>query len=255
MALQLPLEASGHYGQAGVLTLGGWPTLSIEAARKLAVVQAGKVAGGGDPATERKRERLRERATVGPALEDYEAELARRGIVNRSKVMTSLRRGFRPAIKAELDSLDLRTVVGLIDRIGTAVKVRADGTRYTTPGAAQEFRKLARGFLGWAALKGLVHSNVLAGVRMPKPSREERQLATLRAGRALNDAEIVAVWHTCEGLNAFGALVRMALLTGLRRGELAELCWPDVSEDAIVIPAGRTKMGAEHRVPVTPSNA
>ena len=93
--------------------------------------------------------------------------------------------------------------------------------------------------------------NPLAGLRMGKLSREERQRAKARAGRALSDDEICAVWHACEELNAFGALVRMALLTGMRRGELAELRWADVVDDAIVIPEERAKNGREHRVPLT----
>ena len=43
--------------------------------------------------------------------------------------MASLRRGFASVMKAELETLDLRTIVGLIDRIATTPKRRADGSR------------------------------------------------------------------------------------------------------------------------------
>ena len=48
------------------------------------------------------------------------------------------------------------------------------------------------------------------------------------------------------------ALVRLGLLTGLRRNEIATLEWSDVRDDAIVIPAKRSKMAREHHVPLTP---
>ena len=49
----------------------------------------------------------------------------------------------------------------------------------------------------------------------------------------------------------FGGLIRLALLTGLRRNEIATLEWSDIRDDAIVIPAQRSKMGRAHFVPLT----
>ena len=70
-------------------------------------------------------------------------------------------------------------------------------------------------------------------------------------GRALDDREIATVWNASLEMGAFGALVRMGILTGLRRNELAELRWTDVRDDMIVVPDHRTKMGKEHRIPLT----
>ena len=114
----------------------------------------------------------------------------------------------------ELDSLGLRDVVGLMDRIAAAKHQRKDGSAYTAPGAAREFRKLAHGFLGWCALQGLVKVNVLAGFRSGKQSREERFANQARQGRALADHEIVAVWNASSTMGAFGALVRLGSLSG-----------------------------------------
>ena len=52
-------------------------------------------------------------------------------------------------------------------------------------------------------------------------------------------------------MGSFGGLVRLGLLSGLRRNEIAELEWSDIRDDAIVIPASRSKMGREHFVPLT----
>lgn len=246
-------KGAAHGAPIKSMTLGTWPSMSVEAARVLALSYAAKVALGGDPAQELVQARARSRSVVGAALDDYEMSLKQRHIVKRDEVMASLRRGFASEIGAEIGDLDLRTLVGLVDRIATAKLKRKDGTSYTTPGAAQEFRKNARAFLAWAALQGLVKFNALAGYRAPAKSREQRRIGALRQGRALSDSEIVAVWSVTMGMGVFGALVQFGLLTGLRRNELAELRWPDVRDDMIVVPASRTKTGREHRVPLTPA--
>jgi integrase len=46
--------------------------------------------------------------------------------------------------------------------------------------------------------------------------------------RILSDDEIRAVWNACTGMNTFGALVRVLLLTGQRKDKLATLRWPDI---------------------------
>ena len=184
-------------------TFGAWPTLGLVAARALALDHASRVAFGHDPNAERHRARLRERSTLTMALNDYDTHMRRRGIVQRKAVMSSLWRGFAPVIRSELADLDLRTVVGLVNRIATTPKRRKDGTSYTTPGAAAGFRTRAHNFLSWAAQTGLVAANVLAGLRLGKPSREERLQAKNRAGRALDDREIVLVWRTSTSMGQF----------------------------------------------------
>ena len=48
-------------------------------------------------------------------------------------------------------------------------------------------------------------------------------------------------------------LVRLGMLTGMRRGELAGLQWSDVTTDRIVLHASGTKSGVRHEVPLTPA--
>ena len=158
--------------------------------------------------------------------------------------MSALRRGFRSDLATEIGDLDLRKLAGLIDRIATTPRKRKDGSAYTTPGAADEFRKHGHAFLGWAALCGLVKFNALGGYRAAAKSREERRLGRLRQGRALEDQEIVALWAGAGDFGAFGNLVRLGLLTGLRRDELSELRWSDIGDDVIIVSGNRTKPDA-----------
>src|SRR5262245_57651491 len=68
-------SGGGRKGSSQTLRLGSWPTLSVDAARKAARVQAGMVAHGRDPAAERREQRRRVKATLRVALDDYEHAL------------------------------------------------------------------------------------------------------------------------------------------------------------------------------------
>src|SRR5262245_467438 len=71
--------------------------------------------------------------------------------------------------------------------------------------------------------RGFITANPLAGLRRPMRTRAERLKAAKNGGRSLSDDEIRNVWQAAESFGAFGGLVRLALLTGLRRGELAQI--------------------------------
>ena len=51
-------------------------------------------------------------------------------------------------------------------------------------------------------------------------------------------------------MGSFGRLTQLALLTGMRRGELSGLRWPDI-RDRIALEARHTKGGAAHEIPLT----
>jgi integrase len=120
------------------------------------------------------------------------------------------------------------------------------------PGAAADLRKHCRSLLEWAVSRGLAPFNVMAGLRLPRASRAER-LEDAGKGRALADDEVRALWAAAATLGAFGGLLRLGMLTGLRRSELAGLRWTDIIDDRIVIEAHSAKTGAKHEVPLTPA--
>ena len=64
-------------------------------------------------------------------------------------------------------------------------------------------------------------------------------LSWRRSGTALEDDQ-------------YGAIVKLLILTGLRRGEIGGLCWSEIDFDAdlIAIPPSRTKNGRPHLVPM-----
>ena len=48
--------------------------------------------------------------------------------------------------------------------------------------------------------------------------------------RVLEDDELRAVWHACDELPTFGALVRFALLTAQRKEKIVTLRWDDIAD-------------------------
>jgi integrase len=63
--------------------------------------------------------------------------------------------------------------------------------------------------------------------------------------RVLSDDELAKVWRACEHLNQPGAVVRMLILTGARREEIAQLRWDEIEGDQILLANGRTKNGPD----------
>jgi integrase len=62
---------------------------------------------------------------------------------------------------------------------------------------------------------------------------------------------LVAVWNAApEG--DFGRIVKLLMLTGQRRDEIADLRWAEIVDDMIALPAGRTKNSRAHEVPLSP---
>ena len=97
----------------------------------------------------------------------------------------------------------------------------------------------------------------------PEPVLSANPMSSLRAThradarnreRVLENHEIRALWVAAGRMeHHFGALVRLLFLTGQRRGEAAELRRRDLdlSENVWTIPAGLTKSGREHKVPLS----
>jgi integrase len=252
-----------------LLRLGSFPSISLDDARKAARIQAGNVAKGEDPAQQRAEERRRNRATLGKLLSaggPYELHLKERELVNIKPALSSLRRGLRAYMAADVAALsrnDIVTAIGALTKLGK-------------PGAAADLRRHARTFCEWAVEQGLAKYNVMAGLRAPSRTRHQRLRDAEQKGKALTDAELVRVWRAAQALQdrsqrgervagAFGGLVQLALLTGMRRGELSQLQRDrhvltgdrttdnrGINGERIHLPRTITKTAADHDIPLTP---
>jgi integrase len=75
-----------------------------------------------------------------------------------------------------------------------------------------------------------------------------------RRERVLTDDELGEIWRAADSATQpYGTVVRLLILTGQRRGEVAGMAWGELSEDLAVwtMPGERTKNGAAHVVPLS----
>jgi integrase len=234
----------GRSVSARMVRIGSWPSASLNDARKAARDLAGRVARGDDPAGEKQAAKHRASSTLRQLLADdgeYERHLRRRHIVNRRVVMSGLNRGLARLMGknvADITRQDFVTAITVLDDAGKG-------------GAAEDLRKFSRTFCEWCVARGFTTANVLAGLHRPKQTRAEKLATGKRKARALSDHEIVAVWNACANRGAFGNIIRLLLLTGARRGEIAKLTHEQVRSDRLVLPPLSTKSGEQHEVPLT----
>src|SRR5262249_49418283 len=178
---------------------------------------------------------------------EYERHLKRRHIVNTESIMSTFRRGL-----GRLMGKDVAAITRA-DFVTAVVAIEDQGK----PGAAADLRKCARTFCEsrtfceWCVHRRFPPATVGGALRRPKPPRAGRLAGGARRPRALADHEIVAVWNAAAGRGAFGNIIRLLLLTGARRGEIAKLTRDRILSDRLVLPPTHTKMGQKHEVPLT----
>ena len=115
------------------------------------------------------------------------------------------------------------------------------------PVAANRVRASLSACYGWAISEGSVDSNPVVRTR----KREEKPRE-----RVLSGDELRAIWSATEKVTDYHTIVRLLLLTGQRREEIAAMrrseIAADVSEGTLLsLPSERTKNGQPHYVPLS----
>jgi integrase len=98
-------------------------------------------------------------------------------------------------------------------------------------------------FFSWAIKKGLdlPRGNVASHTEKHKENSRTR---------VLSDGELKAIWNACRD-NAFGAIVKLLLLTGQRKSEIGLLRWDEVRDEQVLLSGERTKNKRDHVVPLS----
>lgn len=110
--------------------------------------------------------------------------------------------------------------------------------------AANRARSTLSALFSWAIQQGMADVNPVVGTRKnPEASRE----------RTLTSDELKAVWAATAEAGDHNVIVRLLLLTGQRRQEVAAMRWSEIDLDQGVwgLPANRTKNGRGHRIPLS----
>ena len=110
--------------------------------------------------------------------------------------------------------------------------------------AANRARSYLSMALSFGVLRGLLERNACAGIKaIRKEQARERVLA---------DAELRAIWHAVAPETDYGAIVRLLVLLGQRRDEVAGIRRSELDLDRALwrLPGERTKNGRAHDVPL-----
>ncbi len=214
---------------------GAWTPAAAEAEAKRLLMLVGQ---GKDPADD-KRQRVREATdlTFDAVADRFEAlEVPKRWVKSGGFVKDALRLHLRPKLgKRALPSITGQEIVALLDDLKGG------------PAMRRNVYAVAHRLFRWSQGRGEIDRNPLEGVEAPKPvaSRD----------RVLSDSELRLVWIASDELpRAFCALVRLLLLTGQRRDEVAALEWQELDRDRgeWILPSARAKNNREHLVPLSP---
>jgi integrase len=209
------------------------PAAAGEEARRLMTL----VSQGIDPA-DMKRRKVREanELSFNAVADRFERlEVPVRWAKSGEFVKATLRLHLRPKLgKRPLPSITGTEITALLDDMNCGTALR------------RNIYAVAHRLFKWAQGRGDIDRSPLEGFDAPA-------LATSR-DRVLDDRELKLVVSASTSLGPiFGALVRLLLLTGQRRDEVAALDWRELHRDRSewLLPAIRAKNGRPHLIPLS----
>jgi integrase len=201
-----------------------------ETARQLARVGLGEVAQGKHPTFGNGRAKA-EGPTFGDLVPRF---LDRKRGELRPKTFAELARHLKvhaaPLHPLRLAEIDKRAIAKRLDEI-------EEGSGGVT---RNRVRVSLSAFFNLAGRNALAETNPVRGTDSAKERRRDR---------VLSDPELAQVWHTLPA-NAFGDILRLLILTGQRRNEIALLEWKEVDLGKGLIRLGpeRTKNKHPHEI-------
>jgi integrase len=239
------------------IPLGACSAISLAKAREAAAAIMGDVANGRNPAADRKAaaaaeraKRVRARLTLRVLIDDWSRlHLAERRPSYAAEAVRALHSAFADALDDAAEDLDRAVVVRALDAL-----MRRKGRKNKTGGtdkptaAAMTGRTAAygRAAFAWAMKRGMLTANPFAGLPIAKTIAKRE--------RVLTDGELAEAWRAAVMMAApYDSIIRLLILTGQRRGEVAGMTWGELSDDMTswTLPCQRTKNGLAHTVPVS----
>ena len=219
--------------------LGQWPALGLAEAREAARTMRYRVKhDAADPIADARKARATAKdAKAG--IGTLEALLDRYGAVRGRKLRSwgDCRRQISNVFKAQMT----RPVAALMK-----IDLQTAAVMHSSDQAAAAAVRYIRPVIKWGAELGLIDADLAA----LKP-----HVKVVKRDRVLTDAELAAIWHATDanGIPAtFGRLVKLMILTGQRREEVAAMAWSEVSADRSMwtIAGARSKNAQAHAVPL-----
>ena len=244
------------HGRKWRVPLGACSAISLSKARMAAAAIMGDVAKGKNPANERKEaavvehaKRMREHLTLRLLIDDWKCRrLANCRPRYVAEAVRALHYAFERHLNRPAEDLSRGVIVRALDALIRHSVNKDDGSSCEPRGAAIASRTAAYGAapFAWAVKRGAVRANPFLDL--------PRDASIAKRERVLSEDELVAVWRTAgKSAFPFGAIVRLLILTGQRRDEVAGMTWSELTDDLALgtIPSRRTKNGEPNVVPLS----
>lgn len=214
------------HGRKRAIALGHYPAIDVSTARKLALDYKRKIAEGVDP--QQAKEDKRNQKTLGHLFqEDYLPYLQMR---NRSWKTDEQR--FRIHLRPLFGNLLLEEIT--VTRIQNMQQMLL---KRITTATANRVLSLLKAIMTWAFRAGLIKENPAILVTLLRENnRRERYFTPDEIRRLFRAADQHQSFYT-------GQYVKMLLLTGLRRAELAEAKWQHYNKEEKTLYIPHTKNG------------
>ncbi|MEY8119257.1 tyrosine-type recombinase/integrase [Falsihalocynthiibacter sp. BN13B15] len=223
------------HGRDRRFQLGLYPEVTLSAARIACEKMRSEVVAGKDPVKDRREASTQAIGlTVADTLDLYN-DLHLSGSKYQERRMRMFKRALKAHLKrpvSDLKQSDLQRMVDVVAR--------------DAPIAANRLVSELKHFTGWAFRRGYLEAHV--GAALEKPTKEKPR------DRILSFEEIGAIWHATEALGPMvGGFVRVLMLTGQRRGDVAGMRWEEIEGNRWEIPSTRTKNAKPHIVHLSAS--
>lgn len=252
IGLRLVVQPSGfkswavryrHHGRNRKLTLGPYPRIALDQARKLASAALRGVAEGNDPAGEKSEARrrmlagLEDEALFGASWDRYISEYVRPNLkassaneIERLGTVLILPK-FRKRRLAEIKDHDIKALMLAQKKRGAPIQ------------ANKVFTTL-RAFLNWCRRELILRTeSPCTGLQKPEVEKPR--------DRVLTDQEIKWLWRACDEIGfPFGPMVKLLLLTAARREEARAMTGREIDRTTRLwtLPPARVKNGREHSI-------
>lgn len=236
-----------HAGKQRDMPFGPYPLVSLLEAREKRYAARRLLLEGKDPAAEKRAEEIavaqREETTFGAYADLYLDRLAKAG---RSEPTLKKSRWIVEVLAKDLRSQQLTDITPR-DVLRVLRVVEAKGNRET----ARRMRGVLSAVFRLAIIEDVIQvdpSGPLRGALLPPETRHQSAVTSPEAFGGL-----LRAIDGYEGHRTIKIALQLLALTFPRPGELRLAEWPevDLAECVWLIPAHRTKMRREHRIPLS----
>lgn len=213
------------------VSLGRYPGLSLQEARRLGEANRRLCEAGTDPRHARQERAAADQQLVGALLTEYLGTLSDNRPSTVDDKRSNLTTALRGMAKRPIKKVTKADVARLLDAYAQK------------PAARRKLFSYLSHFFGWCMDRDLVEVNVCRLIKAPKPVAQRE--------RVLSEAEIAALMKVSG--STWGTMLQLMLLTGQRGGEVCKMRGEelDLQAKTWTIPSGTMKQGRSHVVPLS----